>query len=101
MSAPKPLNPVPLDDVAEVRTGTFVRFPDSPFELYQPYPPAGDQPEAIDKLVEGVTDGEVFQTLLGRDWLRQNLHHGQCDCTLGATGHRVCAQQNLGGSAVQ
>jgi excinuclease ABC subunit B len=33
--------------------------------LYQPYPPAGDQPQAIDKLVEGVNDGEVFQTLLG------------------------------------
>jgi excinuclease ABC subunit B len=27
------------------------------FELYQPYPPAGDQPEAIDQLVEGVNDG--------------------------------------------
>jgi excinuclease ABC subunit B len=47
------------------RTGTFVRFPDSPFELYQPYPPAGDQPEAIRQLVEGINDGEVFQTLLG------------------------------------
>jgi excinuclease ABC subunit B len=46
-------------------TGQFVSFPNSPFELYQPYPPAGDQPEAIDKLVEGVNDGEVFQTLLG------------------------------------
>ena len=46
-------------------TGQFVRFPGSPFELYQPYPPAGDQPEAIDKLVEGIANGEVFQTLLG------------------------------------
>jgi excinuclease ABC subunit B len=46
-------------------TGTFLRFPDSPFELFQPYLPAGDQPQAIEKLVEGVTDGEVFQTLLG------------------------------------
>ena len=46
-------------------TGTFVHFPDSPFELYQPYPPAGDQPEAINQLVEGIRDGEVFQTLLG------------------------------------
>ncbi|MEZ5636569.1 MAG: excinuclease ABC subunit UvrB [Burkholderiaceae bacterium] len=46
-------------------TGEFVRFPDSPFELFQPYPPAGDQPEAIARLVEGVNDGEVFQTLLG------------------------------------
>ena len=45
--------------------GKFVRFPDSPFELFQPYPPAGDQPTAIDLLVEGVNDGEVFQTLLG------------------------------------
>ncbi|MDU7588735.1 MAG: excinuclease ABC subunit UvrB, partial [Acidovorax sp.] len=45
--------------------GQFVQFPGSPFSLYQPYPPAGDQPEAIAKLVEGVQDGEVFQTLLG------------------------------------
>ncbi len=45
--------------------GQFVRFPNSPFELCQPYLPAGDQPQAIDKLVEGVNDGEVFQTLLG------------------------------------
>ncbi|TXH90617.1 MAG: excinuclease ABC subunit UvrB [Rhodoferax sp.] len=45
--------------------GNFVRFEGSPFELYQPYPPAGDQPEAIDQLVEGVTDGEVYQILLG------------------------------------
>ncbi|GKT21261.1 excinuclease ABC subunit UvrB [Acidovorax sp. SUPP3334] len=51
--------------ISEPVTGQFVSFADSPFELYQPYPPAGDQPEAIDKLVEGVKDGEVFQTLLG------------------------------------
>lgn len=58
-----------MPDLSEVITekqeGTFVRFPDSPFELFQPYPPAGDQPEAIDKLVEGLNDGEAFQTLLG------------------------------------
>jgi excinuclease ABC subunit B len=46
-------------------SGEFISFPDSPFELFQPYPPAGDQPAAIDQLVEGVRDGEVFQTLLG------------------------------------
>ena len=45
--------------------GQFIRFPDSPFELFQPYSPAGDQPTAIEQLVEGVRDGEVFQTLLG------------------------------------
>ncbi len=46
-------------------SGTFVSYPDSPFQLFQPYPPAGDQPEAINKLVEGLKDGEAFQTLLG------------------------------------
>lgn len=45
--------------------GTFAHFDGSPFELFQPYPPAGDQPSAIAKLVEGVQDGEAFQTLLG------------------------------------
>jgi excinuclease ABC subunit B len=48
-----------------VPQGQFVTFPGSPFELFQPYPPAGDQPTAIEQLVQGVQDGEVFQTLLG------------------------------------
>ncbi len=43
----------------------FVEFPNSPFQLYQPYPPAGDQPAAIASLVEGVQDGLMYQTLLG------------------------------------
>jgi excinuclease ABC subunit B len=42
-----------------------VTFPGSPYELHQPFPPAGDQPEAIAKLVEGIGDGLSFQTLLG------------------------------------
>ncbi len=62
---PAPLALAATEDTVQPMTGTFVRYPDSPFELYQPYPPAGDQPEAINKLVEGVNDGEVFQTLLG------------------------------------
>ncbi|MES2978929.1 MAG: excinuclease ABC subunit UvrB [Pseudomonadota bacterium] len=45
--------------------GRFVTFDGSPFELFMPYEPAGDQPTAIAQLVEGVNDGEVFQTLLG------------------------------------
>ena len=40
-------------------------FPNSPFRLHQLFAPAGDQPEAIDKLAEGVLDGLAFQTLLG------------------------------------
>ena len=43
----------------------FVTFEGSPFQLYQPYPPAGDQPEAIRQLVENVEDGLSYQTLLG------------------------------------
>ncbi len=66
---PKAHPPVPdlaATDVSEsIRPGIFVSFPDSPFELYQPYPPAGDQPQAINQLVEGIHDGEVYQTLLG------------------------------------
>ena len=40
-------------------------FPDSPFQLHEPFEPAGDQPEAIAQLVEGINDGLAYQTLLG------------------------------------
>ncbi|MFP5408868.1 MAG: excinuclease ABC subunit UvrB [Gammaproteobacteria bacterium] len=43
----------------------FVTFPNSPFRLFQPFPPAGDQPAAIANLVEGIGDGLAYQTLLG------------------------------------
>src|SRR4026207_1949035 len=36
-----------------------------PFKLHTPYPPAGDQPEAIKQLTEGLLTGEKYQTLLG------------------------------------
>ena len=55
---------LPADD-APPAEGQFISFPDSPFQLFQPYPPAGDQPAAIDLLVEGVADGLAYQTLLG------------------------------------
>lgn len=40
-------------------------FDGSPYRMYQPFPPAGDQPTAIRQLVEGLDDGLSFQTLLG------------------------------------
>ncbi len=43
----------------------IVTFPNSPFKLHQPFQPAGDQPQAIEKLVDGINDGLAFQTLLG------------------------------------
>ena len=35
------------------------------FELHAPFKPTGDQPQAIEKLVEGFKEGNQFQTLLG------------------------------------
>ncbi len=35
------------------------------FQIQSPYQPAGDQPEAIRQLVDGIRQGEKFQTLLG------------------------------------
>ena len=43
----------------------IVTFEGSPFRLHQPFPPAGDQPQAIELLVQGIGDGLMHQTLLG------------------------------------
>ncbi|HEY1131741.1 MAG TPA: excinuclease ABC subunit UvrB [Roseateles sp.] len=56
--------PGPESD-SEERKGEFVSFEGSPFQLFQPFPPAGDQPAAIAQLVEGINDGLSYQTLLG------------------------------------
>ena len=61
---PDPLTPA-APEAALTPEGQFVSFGGSPFQLFQPYPPAGDQPTAIAQLVEGVQDGLSFQTLLG------------------------------------
>jgi hypothetical protein len=56
---------IAAEGAASSTAGVFVSYPGSPFELFQPYQPAGDQPTAINELVDGINDGEVFQTLLG------------------------------------
>ena len=64
--APKTPMADPLGEVGhDLDPAKFVTFPDSPYQLYQPFAPAGDQPAAIDGLVEGIEDGLTFQTLLG------------------------------------
>ena len=50
---------------ATPESGEFVTFPDSPYQLFQPFAPAGDQPRAIEQLIEGLQDGLAYQTLLG------------------------------------
>jgi excinuclease ABC subunit B len=55
----------PQNPSAEQPAPEVITFPGSPFRLHQTFKPAGDQPEAIDKLTEGVRDGLAYQTLLG------------------------------------
>ncbi len=43
----------------------IVTYPNSRYQLHQPFPPAGDQPQAIEKLVSGINQGMKYQTLLG------------------------------------
>src|SRR5262249_3107891 len=52
-------------DTQAAAQAELVAFPGSPFQLHQPYPPAGDQPAAIQQLLEGGGDGLSYQTLLG------------------------------------
>jgi len=54
-----------IEQATTLDESKFVSFPNSPYQLYQPFPPAGDQPAAIDQLCEGLEDGLLFQTLLG------------------------------------
>ncbi|MDP2169844.1 MAG: excinuclease ABC subunit UvrB [Rhodocyclaceae bacterium] len=49
----------------ESAENSIASFPGSPFRLHQPFPLAGDQPEAVRLLTEGIADGLSFQTLLG------------------------------------
>ncbi|MGL4408812.1 MAG: excinuclease ABC subunit UvrB, partial [Zoogloea sp.] len=53
------------DKTDSASNGRVVVYEGSPFRLHQPFPPAGDQPEAIRLLTEGINDGLMFQTLLG------------------------------------
>ncbi len=56
---------LPVTQAAAAAALPVRTFPSSPYRLHQAFEPAGDQPEAIDRLVEGVQAGLGFQTLLG------------------------------------
>jgi len=55
----------PAEPHSDHAAATVLTFPGSPYRLHQTFAPAGDQPEAIDKLVSGIKDGLAYQTLLG------------------------------------
>src|SRR5690606_42160765 len=55
-----------------------IRVQSRPFELVSKFKPQGDQQQAIDKLVQGIREGEKYQTLLGatdRKSTRLNSSH--------------------------
>ncbi len=47
------------------------------FKLHSEYKPTGDQPQAIDYLVNGINKGNKFQTLLGVTGSRKNFYNGK------------------------
>jgi len=47
------------------------------FKLVSNFKPTGDQPQAIEKLVDGINRGEKFQTLLGVTGSRKNFYYGE------------------------
>jgi excinuclease ABC subunit B len=55
----------PAPEPGALPPAVVATFADSPYQLHAPYAPAGDQPKAIEQLVEGLRDGLSFQTLLG------------------------------------
>ena len=71
---------------------------DAGFKLHTPYPPAGDQPKAIEKLSKGVTDGLRFQTLLGvtgsgKTFTAANVIHNTQKTTLVLAHNKTLAAQ--------
>ena len=47
------------------------------FKLVSNFKPTGDQPQAIDKLINGINEGKKFQTLLGVTGSRKNFYYGK------------------------
>ena len=60
------------------------------FQIESPFQPAGDQPQAIKELCEGINNGVKDQVLLGVQ--RQNLYYGQNHRTMQTSGLDYGAQ---------
>lgn len=52
------------------------------FKLVSNFQPTGDQPKAIKALVDGIKNHKDHQVLLGVYRFRENIHNGQCNCTI-------------------
>lgn len=49
------------------------------FKLHSKFEPTGDQPQAIEKLVDGINKELKYQTLLGVTGSRKNIYNGECN----------------------
>jgi excinuclease ABC subunit B len=58
-------NSIMVSSLHSPENTALLTFEGSPFRLHQPFLPAGDQPMAISRLIEGLEDGLAYQTLLG------------------------------------
>ena len=70
------------------------------FHLVSPYQPTGDQPEAIDKLVEGIQKGDREQTLLGVTGSGKTFTMANIIAQVEPSDAGACTQQDAGGAAV-
>ena len=77
-------------------TGTVV-----PFQLVSPFEPAGDQPQAIAALVDGLRERAQAPGADGRDRLGQDVHDGQRDPGHAAAHAGAVAQQDAGRPALR
>ena len=68
--------------------------------MHQPFLPAGDQPEAIRQLIEGIEDGLSFQTLLGVTGSGKTYTMANVIARTGPPGAGAGAEQDAGGAAV-
>ena len=62
------------------------------FKLASQFQPAGDQPNAIAKLLEGIDAGLAHQNPVQGDWFRQNVHDGECDRQAKPSNHDFGAE---------
>src|ERR1700687_1766530 len=70
-------SPAILRDCVRPGHREYIRVEQQPFKLVADYAPAGDQPQAIEKLVQWLTPGRAHQTLLGSTGRGTTLGGGQ------------------------
>ncbi len=61
------------------------------FILHSAYPPSGDQPEALARLIGNIQSGVTHQTFQ-RNGFRQNVHDGKYDPSPATPNLNSCAQ---------